>query len=114
MASPRERTPSCWPAEPMTRTSRARIFPLILTYDPGEGEREGKGRLKRPPPVGTYSCFALTIICKRAVWHGLTFRPAGRGVQVHNCRGSGGFADDFMPVRKRRSRQFRQFQDKLF
>src|SRR5215475_11593029 len=56
-ASPRLRTPSCLPSTPITRTSRARIFPFTLLDGPEkEEEREGKGRLKTPSSVETYSC----------------------------------------------------------
>src|SRR5438270_6799131 len=56
-ASGSEKTPAWLPSTPMTRTSRARIFPLTLTKEPGEAEgREGKGRLKTPSRVETYSC----------------------------------------------------------
>ena len=56
-ASLSERTPSCLPSTPMTRTSRARIFPLTLTNEAEEEEeRGGKGRLKTPSSVETYSC----------------------------------------------------------
>ena len=56
-ASPRVRTPSCLPSGPITRTSRARIFPLTLTNGAeGEELREEKGRLKTPSWVGSYSC----------------------------------------------------------
>jgi hypothetical protein len=37
--------------KPMTRTSRARIFPLILMNEAGEELRGGKGRLKTPSSV---------------------------------------------------------------
>src|ERR1051325_2592695 len=51
-ASLSERTPSCLPSGPMTRTSRARIFPLILVNEPWEEELRGeKGRLKTPSTV---------------------------------------------------------------
>src|SRR5215470_7916939 len=49
--------PMFFPSGPITRTSRARIFPLTLTNEPEEEKlREGKGRLKRPSSVETYSC----------------------------------------------------------
>ncbi len=38
---------------PMTRTSRARIFPLTRMNDAGDELRGGKGRLKRPSLVET-------------------------------------------------------------
>jgi hypothetical protein len=43
----------------MTRTSRARIFPLIRIKGTEEEEREGKGRLKTPSSVEAYSCIRL-------------------------------------------------------
>src|SRR5215471_4599731 len=62
-ASPSERIPSCLPSTPMTRTSRARIFPLTLVNEAEEEKlRGGKGRLKQPSPVETYSCRVLTTI----------------------------------------------------
>src|SRR5207237_739970 len=45
----------------MTRTSRARIFPLTLTNEAEEAKlRGGKGRLKQPSPVEAYSCRWIT------------------------------------------------------
>src|ERR1043166_3882375 len=60
-------TPSCLPSTPMTRTSRARIFPLTLTNEEeGEAERGAKGRLKTPSPVELYSCSIFGTI--QALW----------------------------------------------
>src|SRR6516164_645052 len=57
--------PSCLPSTPITRTSRARIFPLTLTNEPEEEKlREGKGRLKQPSSVETYSCRFVTDILR--------------------------------------------------
>jgi len=48
-ASPSDMMPSCFLSAPMTRTSRARIFPLIRTKDAGEPEERGKkGGSRRP------------------------------------------------------------------
>src|SRR5262244_904681 len=57
--------PMFFPSGPITRTSRARIFPLTLTNEPEEEKlREGKGRLKQPSSVETYSCRFVTDILR--------------------------------------------------
>src|SRR5262249_31594514 len=60
-AATSDMTPLCLPSMPMTRTSRARIFPLTLTNEAEEAKlRGGKRRLKQTPPVETYSCRWIT------------------------------------------------------
>ena len=57
MASPSGMTPSIFFSASMTRTSRARIFPLTRVKEAAEGGVRGeKGRLKRPSPVLRCSC----------------------------------------------------------
>src|SRR5581483_2058584 len=61
-ASPSDITPNCLPSTPITRTSRARIFPFTLTKDAEEEEeRGGNGRLKTPSSVCSYSCNQQTL-----------------------------------------------------
>src|SRR5438874_7851776 len=82
-ASPSGNTPSCLPSVAMTRTSRARIFPFTLTNGPEEEEeREGKGRLKTPSSVETYSCISNELIgnCQCLAKH-----KFGNS-QVNNCK----------------------------
>src|SRR5215510_11392994 len=68
-ASPSDRIPACLPSTPITRTSRARIFPLTLTNEPEEEKlRGGKGRLKLPSSVETYSCRFVTDIPPNLCW----------------------------------------------
>src|SRR5581483_2427439 len=49
-------TPNCCLASSITRTSRARIFPLRRCKGSRENEREGNGRLIWPPCVEDDSC----------------------------------------------------------
>ena len=50
----------------MTRTSRARIFPLTLTNELAEEELRGeKGRLKTPSSVEVYPCDTLDDFANR-------------------------------------------------
>src|SRR6266567_342377 len=77
--------PSCLPSNPITRTSRARIFPFTLTNGPeGEEDLGGKGRLKTPSSVETYSCSLLWTI--RHFDRGRVFTSKLQFSQVNNCR----------------------------
>src|SRR5690349_24499120 len=93
-ASPRLSTPSCLPSTPITRTSRARIFPFTLTNGPEEEEeREGKGRLKTPSSVETYSCIDCSTITI-ATLDNLIVRIS----QANNCTG---FCNNHVVLRDR-------------
>src|SRR6185437_7890745 len=68
----------------ITRTSRARIFPLTLTNEAEEAKlRGGKGRLKQPSPVETYSCRLITDI---SIYLWLLLKPRNSFTQVNNRR----------------------------
>ncbi|MEO7300421.1 MAG: hypothetical protein ABI042_17790, partial [Verrucomicrobiota bacterium] len=56
---------------PMTRTSRARIFPLTRINEAAEGAGREYGRLKSHLPVETYSCSNQNTVGQLPIGSGL-------------------------------------------